>query len=50
MITVVYYYHQEYIRKTGMVARIDKTAGILRIVNTKIPFADILDITESRCN
>lgn len=50
MITVIYYYHQEYIRKTGMVARIDKTAGILRIVNTKIPFADILDIRESRCN
>ena len=42
--TVVYFYKDEYIKISGMVARIDETSRILQIVNTKIPFDDILDI------
>lgn len=42
--TVVYFHKDEYIKITGMVARIDETGRILQIVNTKIPFDDILDI------
>ena len=42
--TVVYFHKDEYIQITGMVARIDETGRILQIVNTKIPFDDILDI------
>lgn len=44
IITVVYYDKNEYIKRTGMVARIDTFNRILQIVNTKIPFDDILDI------
>ena len=42
--TVIHYHKGEYIKTTGMVARIDETGRILQIVNTKIPFDDILDI------
>ena len=42
--TVVYFHKDEYIKITGMVARIDETGRILQIVNTKIPFDDILNI------
>lgn len=42
--TVVYFHKDEYIKITGMVARIDETGRLLQIVNTKIPFDDILDI------
>lgn len=51
MVTVVYFYKQEYIKMTGIVAKINKTAKVLQIVNTKIPFDDIymLSIRESRC-
>ena len=31
-------------KKTGMVSRIDETARVLKIVNTKILFDDIYDI------
>lgn len=48
IITVVYFYKNEYLKKTGMVARIDETARILRVVNTKIPFDDIYDIERER--
>lgn len=44
MITVVYYQNQEYIQLSGRVSRIDETAGILKIVNTKISFEDLLDV------
>ena len=44
MVTAVYFYKGEYLKVTGMVARIDVTARILQIVNTKIPFDDIYDI------
>lgn len=42
---VVYFHKDEYIKITGMVARIDETSRLLQIVNTKIPFNDILGIT-----
>lgn len=45
MITVVYYEKNEYLKKTGMVSRIDETARVLKIVNTKIPFESIFEIS-----
>jgi len=44
IITVVYYNKGEYLKVTGMVARIDITARILQVINTKIRFEDIYDI------
>ena len=44
MVTVVYFHKDEYLQITGLVARIDETARILQIVNTKIPFEDIRDV------
>ena len=44
IITVVYFHKDEYLKLTGMVARLDETARILQIVNTKIPFEDIFDV------
>lgn len=44
IITVIYYSNHEYLKKTGMVSRIDETARIMKIVNTKISFDDIYDI------
>lgn len=43
--TVVYFKGDEYLKLTGMVARIDSSSRILQIVNTKIDFEDILDIS-----
>ena len=43
--SIVYFHKVEYIKITGMVARIDETSRILQIVNTKIEFDDILEIT-----
>lgn len=45
--TVVYFSKDEYLKMTGMVARIDETARVLQIVNTVISFDDILDVEES---
>lgn len=42
--TVVYFQKGEYVQITGMVARIDPASRILQIVNTRIPFDDILDV------
>lgn len=42
---VVYFHKDEYVKTTGMVARIDETSRLLQIVNTKIAFDDILEIT-----
>ena len=47
VITVIYFCKNEYLKITGIVARIDTTARILRIVNTKIAFDDIYDIISS---
>lgn len=44
MASVVYFHKGEYIKITGLVARIDQTSRMLQIVNTKIPFEDILQI------
>lgn len=44
IITVVYFNKDEYLKLTGMVSRIDATARILKIVNTKISFEDIFNI------
>ena len=44
IITVVYFCRGEYLRLTGMVSKIDNTARILRIVNTKISFEDLYEI------
>lgn len=46
VVTVVYYCKGEYLKKTGMVARIDDTARVLKIVNTKIEFDNLYDIEE----
>lgn len=45
IITVVYFCKNEYLKLTGMVSRIDETARILKIVNTKISFEDIYDLS-----
>lgn len=44
MATVVYFQSGEYIKITGLVARIDETSRLLQIVNTKIQFEDILQV------
>ena len=44
MATVIYFHQDEYLKITGMVARIDTTSRLLQIVNTKIAFEDILDV------
>lgn len=45
IITCVYFHKGEYLKVTGMVARFDEIARILQIVDTKIPFEDILDVS-----
>ncbi len=45
IITCVYFHKGEYLKVTGMVARFDDVARILQIVNTKIHFDDILDVS-----
>ena len=44
MVTVIYFYDNEYLQMEGMVSRIDKNARVLKVVNTKIPFTDIYDL------
>ena len=44
MIEVTYYQEGEYLKMTGLVARIDETSKVLKVVNTKIAFADICQI------
>lgn len=44
IVTVVYFHEEEYLKVTGMVSRLDTTARVLKIVNTKISFEDIYDI------
>lgn len=43
--TSVYFCNGEYLKVTGMVVRVDITSRLLQIVNTKIKFDDILDIS-----
>ncbi len=44
IITVIYYNKGQYLRVTGMVAKIDITSRIIQIINTKIKLDDIYDI------
>lgn len=44
MVTIIYFHEGEYLKKTGMVSRVDETARVLKIVNVKILFDDIYDI------
>ena len=44
IITVVYFCKGEYLKKTGVVSKIDKTARVLKVVNTKIAFDDLYEI------
>lgn len=44
IITVVYFCQGEYIKQTGMVSRIDEAARVLKVVNTKIFFDEIIDL------
>jgi hypothetical protein len=48
IVTVVYFCKDEYLQLSGMVSRFDETARVLKIVNTKISFEDIYDITDIR--
>ena len=45
VISVVYFCKDEYIKLEGMVSRIDTDARILKVVNTKIPFEDIYELS-----
>lgn len=47
IITIVYYQEQEYLQLTGMVANIDTLFHTITVVNKKIEFEDILDITKN---
>lgn len=44
MLTVVYYHENEYIKKTGMVAKINPQMGWIQIVKDKIRFDDIVEL------
>ncbi len=44
MITVTCFQKGEYLKVTGMVSKIDKSARFLQIVHTKIPLDDIYQI------
>lgn len=44
MVSVTYYKNGEYLKQTGLIAKINTTCRILQVVSTKIPFDDILDI------
>ena len=45
IITVVYFYKDEYIKIEGMVSRLDIDARVIKVVNTKSPFEDIYDLS-----
>ena len=42
--SVVWYRDGEYVKTTGLVAKIDPDAGYIRIVNEKIPFSEVYDL------
>lgn len=44
IVTVVYYSDGAYIKKTGMLSKIDVTRGFLTIVTTDISFEDIYEV------
>lgn len=44
IVSVTYFCKGEYLKLTGMVARLDEVARVLQVVSTKIKFEDILDV------
>lgn len=44
IVEVTYYYKEECLKKTGIVARVDTDCRVLQIVDTKISFDDILNM------
>ena len=44
IVTIIYYCKEEYLKLTGVVAKIDLDNRMLQIVNTNIPFDELLDI------
>lgn len=44
MVRVVYFEDGEYLDITGMVSRMDVNAGILTVVQTKIPFENLYEL------
>ena len=44
VVTAVYFYKEEYLKKKGIVSRMDMTARVIQIVNTKICIDDLYDI------
>lgn len=44
IVTAVYFHKGEYLQKKGVVSRIDTTARVIQIVNTKIYMDDLYDI------
>ncbi len=46
IVTVIHFCQGEYLKTTGVVARIDAACRLLQIVETKIAFDDILDIID----
>lgn len=44
IITAEYFQNGEYVKVTGMVSGMDESSRILRIVNEKIAFEDIVDL------
>lgn len=48
IITVEYFHDGEYVQVTGMVSGIDEVGRVLKIVNTKIEMADIIDLWGER--
>lgn len=45
IITVIFFHRNEYLKLTGMVAGIDEASRILQVVNVRIPFEDILEVS-----
>ena len=43
--TVIYFCEGECLKVTGMVSRIDGTARLLKVVDTKIPFEDLYEVS-----
>ena len=46
IVTVVWFSKGEYLKLTGMVAKIDTDSRFIQIVGTKVPLEDIYDITK----
>ncbi|MBQ0043059.1 MAG: YolD-like family protein [Lachnospiraceae bacterium] len=44
LVSVTYYDKSEYVKKEGMVSKIDTDARLLHVVNTKIRFGDIYSL------